>query len=200
MDVDEHADGSDVPLPGQESGEERFDDFVRGAPELVGADAVKGDLAWLGPAWELPILNGASFGVEEILQRDFEDLVDLGFLAAPCGGWNLEATEERRNAEAGRDGFDDRQRGQNLDQGSVQADFFFGFAQCSSHQIGVFGLASAAGEGDLATVHAERAAADEDQAQPTVSISIKRRKDRRINKREGGAQSRHVITEGLVSH
>src|SRR5207249_2522680 len=54
VDVDEHADGSDVPFPDQESGEERFDDFVCGAPEFVGADAVEVDLAWLEPAWELP--------------------------------------------------------------------------------------------------------------------------------------------------
>src|SRR5215471_13099739 len=89
--------------------------FIRRAPEFVSADAIKGNLARLGPAGELPLFDVMDFRSEEIVDADLENLVDLSLLALPGGRWAVQATQERCNPESGRHRFDNRQARQNLD-------------------------------------------------------------------------------------
>ena len=44
------------------------------------------------------------------------------------------------------------ERADHFDQPRRQADFFFGFAQGGENQVGVFGVAAPAGEGDFAAM------------------------------------------------
>src|SRR5262245_29970339 len=51
---------------------DRTEDPVRGAPQLVGSDAIKGDFPRLVPARKLPVLDPVGLGVREILDRDLQ--------------------------------------------------------------------------------------------------------------------------------
>ncbi len=97
----------------------------------------------------------------------------------------FQSAQEGGDPEAGGYRLDDWQRCQDFNSFTVEADLLFRLAQRSRQQIGVFGLAPAARKGDLAAVHTEWTAADEDQPQPAVGIAIDWREDRRIDQRQG---------------
>ena len=74
--------GLDFPFTRSESGQERLQDSVGGAPEFMRADPVKRDLPRLGPFGECPHFLIMVVGVE-IGDAYVEDLFDLPLVAPP---------------------------------------------------------------------------------------------------------------------